>query len=125
MFIVAAVIQILIIGTIFAFLLRVASKIVLKESVEFGDAFKASIIASAVVLFADYGLIAVFTDGAAYTIASITSTFVIWVLALMIVIGLNLVQALLIALIFMILTVVLQYLFMFFLMLGQAAGNAG
>ena len=45
MWIIGPIIQILIAGVVFGALLQIASKIVLKDSIEFGDAFRTAIVA--------------------------------------------------------------------------------
>ena len=47
MWIIGAVIQILIAGVIFGFILQIAAKIIVKEGIDFGDAFKTAIVATA------------------------------------------------------------------------------
>ena len=103
MWVIGAVIQVVINGLIFGVILQIASKIVLKDSIDFGDAFKTAIVASAGIIFGDYALVAMF-DGGGYQVARIASYFLIWTLALMIVVGLDLVQSLLISVAFMVIT---------------------
>ena len=107
MWIIGPIIQILLAGVVFGALLQIASKIVLKDSIEFGDAFRTAIVACAVIVFGDYALVSMF-DGLGYTAARLVSFFLIWTLALMIVVGLDLVQSLLIALVFMVIGWVLM-----------------
>ena len=103
MWIIGALVQILIVGLLLGLLLQLASRIVLKDSIEFGDAFKSSLVATACIVLGDYALLAMF-EGAGYTVARLVSFLVIWTLALMIVVGLDLAKSFLISVVFMAIT---------------------
>lgn len=110
--IIGSIFIIAVISLVLALLLQVASKIVLKEAIEFGDAFKAAFVASIVSYFVDMGLQSAFsTKGmdptAIYWVISICTTYLIWVLALTIIVDLTLKESFLIGAVFTALKIVL------------------
>ena len=122
--IIGALISIVIGALIFSLILQLACKIVIKDTIEFGDAFKSSIVACAVLVLGDYALLELF-DGTGYTIARLVSFLLVWALVLMIVVGLELVQSLLIALVFTLVSYGLVFLVGLIRMVGSAGGASG
>lgn len=122
--IIGALISILIGALIFSVILQLACKIVLKDTIEFWDAYKSAIVACAILVLGDYALLEMF-DGTGYILARLVSFFLVWALALMIVVGLEVVQSLLIALIFMVITYALFFLVKLFLSTGAAVVASG
>ena len=110
--IIGSIIILVVISAVLALLLQVASKIVLKEAIDFGDAFKAAFVASIVSYFVDMGLQSAFsTEGmeptATFWVISICTTYLIWVLALTIIVDLTLKESFLIGGVFTALKIVL------------------
>jgi hypothetical protein len=122
--IISALISILIGALIFSVILQLACKVVIKDTIEFGDAYKSAIVACAILVLGDYALLEMF-DGTAYIVARLVSAFLVWALVLMIVVGLEVVQSLLIALVFMGITYAVIFLFGLFLSAGAAVGASG
>lgn len=108
-------------GLVFGLLLQLATKIVLKEPIEFGDAFKTAFIASLTMILVRFGLELSLGNDFNFTIAFVVAAYVIWVLALMIIIGLKLGRSLLIALVFMVISEVIFLVFTVFLEIGRNA----
>jgi len=125
MWIIGAVIQILICGVIFGFILQIAARIIIKEGIDFGDAFKTALVATAGVWVSDLALNALPLDGALMTLLDLGLPFVIWTLALLVVVGTGLVQSLLIAVIFSALNWLLFFVFALMLGVGGAVGSMG
>ena len=124
--IIGLIITAVIAALFFGLLILLASKIVLGQAVEYSDAFKASLAACVPIALVQWGLEGIMVpEGVVYYLVSWGIIFVIWVLALMIMIGLELRQALLIALIFVILWWVVRFVFAALLVAGMTMGNAG
>ena len=122
--IIGVLISILIGALIFSVILQLACKVVSKDTIEFGDAYKSAIVACAILVLGDFALLEMF-DGTGYILARLVSFFLVWALALMIVVGLEVVQSLLIALVFMVITYALFFLVDLFLSAGAAVGASG
>lgn len=110
--IIGALIIVCIVAGVLAFILQMASKMVLKEAIEYGDAFKCAFVASIISHFSDMGLEKVFAteDGGtstAYWLSSIGVTYLIWVLCLSIIVDLTLGESLVIGAVFTVLKVLL------------------
>ena len=99
-------------------------QVVIKDTIEFGDAYKSAIVACAILVLGDFALLEMF-DGTGYILARLVSFFLVWALALMIVVGLEVVQSLLIALVFMGITCAVIFLFELFLSAGAAVVASG
>ena len=125
MFLIGALIQILITGVVFGVILQIAAKLIMKEGIEFVDAFKAAIIATAVIAFADYGLSNLTLAPAWIGILSAVVYLVIWLLALMIVIGLDLTQSFLVACVFTGITWLIRLALAAALGLGKSLSEGG
>ena len=113
-------IQILITGVVFGAILQLAAKFIVKEGIDFGDAFKAALVGAAVTMLGDYGLQKLELEPIVRSILSPVLYLVVWTLALAIVIGIDLARSLLVAVVFTILTWLLKI--VFFAMLGLGAG---
>ena len=125
MWIVGAIIQILICGVIFGFILQIAARIIIKEGIDFGDAFKTAIVATAAVMVGGLGLNALALDGTLMGVLDFGLPFVIWTLALLVVIGTTLVQSILIAFLFSAINWLITLVFGFMLALGATMGSLG
>jgi len=111
--IIVGIIAYAILAAILAVLLQVASKLVLKEAIDFGDAYKASFVACILSGLADAGVEQLMGPeaGATLTLISIGTTYVIWVLALSIIIDLTLGESVIIAAVFTVIKIVIGLLF--------------
>ena len=125
MWIVGAIIQILICGVIFGFILQIAARIIIKEGIDFGDAVKTAIVATAAVMVGGLGLNALALDGTLMGVLDFGLPFVIWTLALLVVIGTTLVQSILIAFLFSAINWLITLVFGFMLALGATMGSLG
>lgn len=125
MWIIGAVIQILISGVIFGFILQIAAKIIVKEGIDFGDAFKTAIVATAGIVLSDLGVQNLGLDGALSMALGFLLPLVIWTLALVIVTGLELVQSILIAIVFTLITWLIMFVFGLMLAMGATVGSMG
>ena len=125
MWIIGAVIQILIAGVIFGFILQIAAKIIIKEGIDFSDAFKTAIVATAGIVLSDLGLQNLGLDGALSMVLSFLIPLVIWTLAMAIVTGLELVQSILIAIVFTLINWLIMFVFGLMLAMGMGLGSMG
>ena len=89
-------------SVIFALIIQLASKIMFKEAVEYGDAFKTSLLGMILTAVAGMGVDAMKTDF--NVVIELAAGFAIWTFAIMVFIGLDLVRSLVLALLSMILS---------------------
>ena len=88
-------------GLVFTPVLILCCRLVTRDGVEFGDAIKTSVAATVASFLADVGLkFALDPGGLAFWSASSAVAFAMWVLAILIIIGMDLRRTVLIALIF-------------------------
>ena len=110
--IIGGLIFIAIIAVILAVILQIASKMALKEAIEFGDAFKTAFVASIVAWLVDKGVEQMMgADAGGTLLISIGTTYIIWVLALSIIVDLTLRESLIVAAIFTAIKILLALVF--------------
>ena len=125
MWLIGALIQVLIIGLIFGAILQISAKVIMKEGIEFSDAFKTAVIATAVIMLGDFGLNNSSIDPAWHALVNAAFSLVVWLLALMIVIGLNLSQSFLVACVFTGLTWLIRLILIAAFSIGKSLEDAG
>ena len=125
MWIIGAAIKIVVTGLIFGFILKIAARIIIKEGIDFSDAFKTAIVANAGIVLCDLGLQQLALDGTLNTTLGLLLILVIWTLAMIVVIGITVAQAVLVALVFTLLTSLIKFVFELMLATGAAVGSPG
>lgn len=95
--IIGQAISILIVGSILSVVLMIASKLVLKETIESGDAFKAALLATFLWVLFNMGVDALTVSLPIEILIKVAGGLACWLLALGVIIGLGLVESLLIA----------------------------
>ena len=95
--IIGQAINILIVGSILSVVLMVSSKLVLKQSIEYGDAFKAALLATFLWVLLSMGADALSVGLPVEILIQVGGGFACWLLALGVIVGLGLVESLLIA----------------------------
>ena len=96
--IISGIVQALVVACIAAFVLQLASKIICGESVEYGDAFKASFIALIASQIISWGILELLGTSADWWVTQIAQ-YLVWSIVIAVVIGLTVGRSLLVALV--------------------------
>jgi len=93
-------------GLVFTPVLMLVCRLVVREGIEFGDAIKSSVAATAASFLIDVALrFALVPDGMGFWLASSAAALVTWIVALLLIVGFDPLRTFLIALVFTILRV--------------------
>ena len=105
---IGTIINLAISSLIFALIIQLASKIMFKEAVDYGDAFKTSLLGMILTMVASLGVDAMKTDF--NVVIELAAGFACWTFAIMVFIGLDLIKSLVLALLSMLISYGLVFL---------------